>query len=146
VVVTRTFSKMYGLAALRVGYGVAQPAVIDILNRVREPFNVNALAQGAAVAALQDRAYYARIADDIEAQRRFLYRALTALGVEYVESFTNFILVRTGSDGTKTAQALLKKGVIVRDMSAWGLKGYIRVSLGTSAENKRFIKTLGAIL
>ncbi len=146
VVVTRTFSKMYGLAALRVGYGVAQPAVIDILNRVREPFNVNALAQSAAVAALQDRAYYTRIADDIEVQRRFLYRALTGMGVEYVESFTNFILVRPGTDGTKAAQALLKKGVIVRDMSAWGLKGYIRVSLGTSAENKRFIKTLGAIL
>ena len=145
VVVTRTFSKMYGLAALRVGYGVARPEVVDIFNRVREPFNVNALAQSAAVAALQDRAHYAAIADDIEAQRRFLYRALTGMGVQYVESFTNFILVRV-RDGAAAARALLKKGVIVRDMSAWALKGYIRVSLGTSLENKRFIKTLGAIL
>ncbi len=144
VIVTRTFSKMYGLAGLRVGYGIASPALIDILNRVREPFNVNSLAQAAAVAALKDRTYYTKIAGDIEVQRQFLYRALSSMGIEYVESFTNFILVRTGVDGT--AQALLNKGVIVRDMGAWGLKGYIRVSLGTAAENKRFIKTLGEVL
>ena len=144
MVVTRTFSKMYGLAGLRVGYGVAQPAIIDILNHVREPFNVNSVAQAAAVAAFTDRAYYAKIAKDIEVQRQYLYRALTAMGIEYEVSFTNFILVRTG--GQNTAQALLKKGVIVRDMAAWRLKGHIRVSLGTAAENKRFIQTLRKVL
>ena len=142
VVVTRTFSKMYGLAGLRVGYGIGRPQVIDILNRLREPFNVNSIAQAAAVAVLEDRTHYSKIARAMEAQRQYLYRSLAGLGVRYVESFTNFILLHVGGDSRKVANALLKKGVIIRDMSVWGLKGYIRVSIGTAAENRRFIKTL----
>ena len=142
----RTFSKMYGLAGLRVGYGVASREIIDILNRLREPFNVNSVAQAAAVAVLGDEAYYRRIAKDVHEQRQYLYRSFERMQVAFEESFTNFILVNVGGDSTEVARALLKKGVIIRDMAAWGLKGYIRVSIGNASENKRFIKSLGEIL
>jgi histidinol-phosphate aminotransferase len=146
VLVTRTFSKMYGLAGLRVGYGVASSEIIDTLNRLREPFNVNSIAQSAAIAALEDEAHYKKIAIDIEKQRQYLYSHLTAAGLKYIVSFTNFILVYVGGDSTNVAQGLLKKGVIIRDMNVWGLKGYIRVSIGTASENKRFIKSLVEVL
>lgn len=146
VLVTRTFSKMYGLAGLRIGYGIGRPEVIDIFNRLREPFNVNSLAQAAAVAALSDQSYYEKIAKDVQLQRQFLYQALDTLGIEHVRTFTNFILMKVGGDSSALALKLLKKGVIVRDMNVWGLNGYIRVSIGTAAENKRFIKTLGEVL
>ena len=93
VMVTRTFSKMYGLAGLRIGYGIARPEIIDILNRLREPFNVNSIAQAAAVAVLADQPYYKKIARDVEVERRYLYRSLTGLNVHYEESCTNFILI-----------------------------------------------------
>ncbi len=146
LIVTRTFSKMYGLAGLRVGYGVASPTIIDILNRLREPFNVNSLAQHAAVAALADKPYYRRIAADIKRQRQFLYRSLTGMGLRVEDSFTNFMLVKVDGDSTTVAKGLLKQGVIIRDMAAWGLKGYIRVSIGTGQENKFFIKALTKII
>ena len=146
LVIARTFSKMYGLAGLRVGYGIATPEIIDILNRLREPFNVNSIAQAAAVAALNDESFYRNIAKDVEVQRQYLYRSLKAMEISYEESFTNFILVHVGGDSTETAKTLLKKGVIIRDMAAWGLKGYIRVSIGSESENKRFIKSLGESL
>jgi len=143
---TRTFSKMYGLAGLRVGYGIANRKIIDILNRLREPFNVNSMAQAAAVAVLGDEAYYRHIAKIVEEQRQYLYRSFENMGIAFEESFTNFILVHVGADSSQVAASLLKKGVIIRDMAAWGLKGYIRVSIGSASENKRFIKTLGEIL
>ena len=142
VLLTRTFSKMYGLAGLRVGYGIGRPEVVDILNRLREPFNVNSMAQAAAVAALGDQAHYKQIAKDVRAQRHYLYRSLTGLGIKYIESFTNFILVRVGTNSSAVARALLEQGVIIRDMNAWGLQGYIRVSIGSASENKRFINAL----
>jgi len=143
---TRTFSKMYALAGLRVGYGVARREIIDILNRLREPFNVNSMAQAAAVAVLGDEAYYRKIAKQINEQKQFLYRSLESMDIAFEKSFTNFILVHVGRDSSQVAGALLKKGVIVRDMAAWGLKGYIRVTIGSASENKRFIKTLGEII
>ncbi len=146
VMTTRTFSKMYALAGLRVGYGVARREIIDILNRLREPFNVNSMAQAAAVAVLGDEAYYRNIAKDVNEQRQFLCRSLERMGIAFEESFTNFILVHVGGDGSLVAASLLKKGVIIRDMAAWGLKGYIRVTIGSASENKRFIKTLKEIL
>ncbi len=146
VMTTRTFSKIYGLAGLRIGYGVARREVIGVLDRLREPFNVNSLAQAAALAALEDGAYYRRIAKEVNEQRQFLYRSLENLGLAYEVSFTNFILVHVGGDSSRVAGALLKKGVIIRDMVAWGLKGYIRVSIGSPSENKRFIKTLGEVI
>lgn len=143
---TRTFSKMYGLAGLRVGYGIASREIISILNVLREPFNVNSLAQAAAVAVLGDEAYYRKIARDVNEQRQYLYRSLESMDIAYELSFTNFILVHVGGDSSQVAQGLLKKGVIIRDMAAWGLKGYIRVSIGSASENKRFIKTLAECL
>ena len=146
VMTTRTYSKMYGLAGLRVGYGIASREIIDILNRLREPFNVNSIAQAAAVAVLGDEAYYRKIAKEVEVQRQYLYHSLQTMEIAFEESFTNFILVQVGEDSTQVAGRLLKKGVIIRDMAVWGLKGYIRVSIGSASENKRFIKTLGEIL
>jgi len=146
VMIARTFSKMYGLAGLRIGYGIAHREIIDILNRLREPFNVNSMAQAAAVAVLGDEAYYRNIAKDVNEQRQYLYRCLQAMDIAFEESFTNFILIQVGGDSTQVAQALLKKGVIIRDMAAWGLKGYIRVSIGNASENQRFIKTLKEIV
>jgi len=143
---TRTFSKMYGLAGLRIGYGIASREIIDILNRLREPFNVNSIAQVAAVAVLSDEAYYRNIAKEVSEQRQYLYRSFQTMEIPFVESFTNFILVHVGVDSTQVASSLLKKGVIIRDMAAWGLKGYIRVSIGSASENKRFIKTLGEVI
>ncbi len=141
LITTRTFSKMYGLAGLRVGYGIASPAIIDILERLREPFNVNSIAQVAATAALSDQSYYKIIGREVENQRRYICRSLKGLGFKYEESCTNFILIRV-SHASKVAGALLKKGVIVRDMTGWGLSEYIRVSIGTASENKKFIKSL----
>jgi len=143
---TRTFSKMYGLAGLRIGYGIARREVIDILNRLREPFNVNSIAQAAAVAVLNDESYYRNIAKDVQEQRKYIYHALAGMNVRYELSFTNFILINVAKDSTEVTKALLKKGVIIRDMAAWGLKGYIRVSIGSLDENKRFIKTLREVL
>jgi histidinol-phosphate aminotransferase len=146
LMITRTFSKMYGLAGLRIGYGIARREIIDILNRLREPFNVNSIAQAAAVAVLSDESYYRNISRDVETQRQYLYRSFESMDIKYEVSFTNFILIHVGGDSSQVALALLKKGVIIRDMAAWGLKGYIRVSIGSASENKRFIKTLGEIL
>jgi len=146
VMTIRTFSKMYGLAGLRVGYGIANREIIDILNRLREPFNVNSMAQAAAVAVLGDEAYYRRIAKEVNEQRQYLYRSFENRGISYEISFTNFILVHVGGDSSQVARDLLKRGVIIRDMAVWGLKGYIRVSIGNASENKRFIKSLGEIL
>ena len=146
IIVTRTFSKMYGLAGLRVGYGVASEEIIDCLNRIREPFNVNSLAQAAALAALNDQAYYRSLARKIERQREVLYRGVCKLGLKYVESCTNFVLIDMRQDATGIAKALLGEGVIVRDMSVWGLKHFIRVTIGTEAENKRFLAALRKVL
>jgi len=146
VFVTRTFSKMYGLAGLRIGYGVANAELIDLLNRIREPFNVNSLAQVAAIAVLKDRTYYRGLARKIMVQRKFLYDSLKRMNLDFVKCYTNFILVKVDSKAADVAKGLMTKGVIVRDMSFWGLSKYIRVTIGTGTENKRFIKTLKEIL
>ena len=146
VIVTRTFSKMFGLAGLRIGYGIASAEMIDILNRIREPFNVNSLAQAAALACLKNLSYYKNIGKTVKQKRRYLYQNLERLGLSYVESYTNFVLFKTKEESQTVVRALLKKGVIVRDMTPWGLNEYVRVSIGTEEENKRFIKTLEGIL
>lgn len=146
LLVTRTFSKMYGLAGLRVGYGIASSEMIRWLERVREPFNVNSLAQVAASACLKDAAYYKNIAKIIQKQKEYLYQQLTKLSLDFVLSSTNFILINVKQDSQALYTRLLKKGVIVRDMNFWGLKNFIRVSIGTESENRIFIKTLREVL
>lgn len=146
ILITRTFSKMYGLAGLRVGYGIGNPELIDILNRLREPFNVNSVAQAAALACLKEQKYYRRLARQFAQQRQYLYRNFSKIGLDFKESVTNFILIDVRQDSSKICGRLLKKGIIVRDMKFWGLKNTIRVSIGTPQENKKLIATLEEIL
>jgi histidinol-phosphate aminotransferase len=145
LLVSRTFSKAYGLAGLRVGYGLAQPALTDLLNRVRQPFNVNSLAQAAAVAALADTDYLTRSYELNRAGMRSFTEAFAALGLPYVESQGNFVLVRVG-DGARVYQALLTRGVIVRPVGNYGLPEWLRVSIGLPEENAAFLAALPAAL
>jgi len=144
-IITRSFSKAYGLAGIRVGYGLSNPEIADYLNRVREPFNVNALAQAAALAALEDRSYLEKTRRLARNGRRDLYRAFDQLGLRYIPSQTNFILVNVGN-GKAIYEKLLRFGLLVRDMGAWKLDAFIRVTIGTPEENKRLIRVLKKIL
>ena len=143
--VSRTFSKSYGLAGLRVGYGIATKEIIDLINQVREPFNVNSIAQVAALACLKDQEYYDDILKKNEEQRQFLYKSLEETGLSCRKTYTNFILVDV-ADKKDIAQLLLEKGIIIRRMKAWGLDQYIRITIGTPEENKRCVKTIKDIL
>lgn len=145
IIISRTFSKMYGLAGLRIGYGIGHPDIIDILNRVREPFNVNSIAQAAALACLKDKKYYNNISKKIEEQRQYLYSKLDDMNLFYMKTVTNFIPIDVQVESKIVTEKLLAKGIIVRDMSFWGLGTFIRISIGTEKENKRFIKTLKKI-
>jgi histidinol-phosphate aminotransferase len=145
IITLRTFSKLYGLAALRIGYGVASRDVIALMQRVRQPFNVNAVAQWAALAALDDKEHARR---SLEANRQgleFLNLELTRLGLPYVPSHGNFVLVRVGN-GNEVFQRLLSQAVIVRPMGAYEFPEYVRVTVGTMEENRRFIEALGRII
>ncbi len=142
VIVTRSFSKAYGLAGLRIGYGAAQPSLIAAMDAVREPFNVNSLAQAAAAAALDDAAFLARTRQLVRDGRRYLAKELDRLKLRYVPSVTNFLLIELGPGAPDVARRLLSRGVIVRDLSAWQLPECLRVTIGTMAENRRFITTL----
>ena len=145
LIVSRTFSKAYGLAALRVGYGVMDPSVADLLNRVRQPFNVNSLAQAAAIAALADTAYVEESARVNREGMRQIEAGLARLGVAFVPSHGNFLLVNVG-DGARVYAALLRDGVIVRPVGNYGLPGFLRVTVGLPAENERFLTALGRAL
>jgi histidinol-phosphate aminotransferase len=141
LLVSRSFSKAYGLAGLRVGYGVAQGELTDLLNRVRQPFNCNSLAQVAAVAALADVAFVERSVAVNRTGMAQITAALDSLGVRYLPSFGNFVLVHVG-DGASVYQALLKRGVIVRPVANYGLPQWLRVTIGLPQENDRFITAL----
>ncbi|MDB5729001.1 MAG: histidinol-phosphate transaminase [Noviherbaspirillum sp.] len=145
LLVSRTMSKAYGLAGLRVGFAIAQPAVTDLLNRIRQPFNVNSLAQAAAIAALKDRAFLERSAKLNAEGYRQLTHAFDAMGLEYVPSHGNFVLVRVGNDdgaGARVNLALLKAGIIVRPVGNYGLPQWLRITIGLPEENTAFIDAL----
>jgi histidinol-phosphate aminotransferase len=145
LVVSRTFSKAYGLAGLRVGFAIAQPQLTDLMNRIRQPFNVNSLAQAAAVAALNDKAFLEQGAKNNAQGYRQLTAAFEAMGLEFVPSYGNFVLVKVGSDdgaGARVNLALLKQGVIVRPVGAYGLPQWLRISIGLPDENAKFIEAL----
>lgn len=146
LIVTRTFSKTYGLAGLRVGYGVTSKETADFLNRIREPFNVDSLAQAAALACLKDKGYYKGLMKKINEQKKYIYKSVKDLGLSCNKSVTNFILIDVKQDATKVVKKLLKKGIIVRNMGFWGMKNFIRVSIGTKEENKKIINALRKIL
>jgi histidinol-phosphate aminotransferase len=142
VIVSRSFSKVYGLAGLRIGYGISNPATIGYMERVRDPFNVNLLAQAGAFAALDDEAFLKKTLDHVQRQKKVLYKAFDSMGLKYVQSATNFILVDVKKDCKVVFDNLLKKGIIVRDMKAWGLDTSIRVTIGTKEENGIFLSAL----
>ncbi len=145
LVVTRTFSKIHGLAGLRVGYAVSSPAIADLLNRLRQPFNVNSLAQAGALAALADDAYLNESRALNAAGLATLEQAFQARELDYIPSAGNFITVRVG-DGDQVYQQLLQQGVIVRPISGYGLPEHLRVTVGTEAENSRFLAALDQVL
>ncbi|MDD4908558.1 MAG: histidinol-phosphate transaminase [Candidatus Omnitrophica bacterium] len=146
VIVLKTCSKSYGLAGLRLGYAIARPEFIAYMERVRPPFNVNILAQAAGVAALKDDKFLNQVREKTLVGKRYLYEQLDKMGVPYIPSVANFILVDTGKDCVTVFKGMLKRGVIVRDMKQYGLKNFIRVSVGTSKENQRFIKIFKEVL
>jgi histidinol-phosphate aminotransferase len=141
----RTFSKLYGLAGLRIGYGVARGEIVDLMQRVRQPFNVNAAAQWAALAALGDRDHVRRSLEANREGMEFLTKEIAALGLEQVPSCANFILLRVGN-GAQVFQQLLGRGVIVRPMAVYEFPEYVRVTVGTSEENRLFIEALKHII
>jgi histidinol-phosphate aminotransferase len=146
IIVSRSFSKAYGLAGLRVGYGVANPELVAYMERVRDPFNINLLAQVGALAALDDKAFLNKTLKFTAKEKEVLYKAFDRMELKYITSATNFILVDVKKDCKAVFNELLKRGIIVRDMKAWGLDTYIRVTVGTAEENKMFLKALKEIL
>jgi len=146
LIVTRTFSKAYGLAALRVGYGLSHPDVADLLNRVRQPFNVDSFAQAAALAALEDQEYLRRSVEINDQGMQQLVAGVQRLGLEYIPSAGNFLTIDLGRDAGPVDQALLRLGVVTRPVSNYGLPNHLRVSIGLEAENARFLDALGQVL
>ena len=145
VVVSRTFSKAHGLAGLRVGYGLAHPAVVDLMNRVRQPFNVSSVAQAAATAALADEAF---VEESRELNRRGIEQitaGLKRLALDYIPSHANFVSFRV-PDAPAVYDRLLRLGVIVRPIAAYGMPQFLRVSIGLPEENERFLAALGQAL
>jgi histidinol-phosphate aminotransferase len=142
VFVLRTFSKASSLAGLRVGYGIADPDAVALVHRIRQPFNVNSLAQVAALAALEDDTHIRECLRMNEAGRHYLYDEFTSLGLKYVPSRANFILVDVGRSAHDIYQRLLREGVIVRPMTSFGMETALRITVGTPEENRRLIKTM----
>jgi len=142
VIVMRTFSKMYGLAGLRIGYGIAHRDAIAWMNKVRQPFNCNALAQAAAIGALKDDIYVRETKQYTKEGKKYLYAEFERLGLEYIPSATNFILFNTGRKGKELFLAMQKHGVIIRPMDSYNLPTFLRVTIGQEEENKRFIDAL----
>jgi len=146
LLVSRTFSKAYGLAALRVGYAISSPVIADVLNRVRQPFNVNSLALAAACAALDDVDYLAASRRVNDAGMAQLEHGFRQLGLEWIPSRGNFIAVDFARDAAPINQALLREGVIVRPVAGYGMPTFLRVSIGTERENARFLDVLTQVL
>ena len=145
LLVCRTFSKAYGLAGLRIGFGLAHPAVADLMNRVRQPFNVSSIAQAAAIAALADHEFVQRSRMLNSRGMDLLTAGFQRLGLSWIPSRANFVAVRVGR-GAEVFQKLLRQGVIVRPIGSYGLPEYLRVSIGTEAENARFLTALEAVM
>jgi histidinol-phosphate aminotransferase len=146
LVVLRTFSKIYGLAGLRLGYGFASEAITESLNRVRQPFNVNSLAQVAGLAALDDDEFAEKSLALTKQGLAYLYGELDRLGLAYIPTQANFLIIKTPLGARETYERMLKQGVIIRAMDSYGLEDYIRVNVGLAEENSRFIHTLESII
>ena len=145
LVVTRTFSKIFGLAGLRLGYAIAAPEVIGHLEKVRQPFNLNAIAQAGALAALDDQEHLTRTKANNRDGLVYLESSLTALGLSFIPSHANFVLARVG-DGLSVFRALQRKGIITRPMGSYELPEWLRISVGIPEENRRCIHALAEVL
>lgn len=146
VVILRTFSKAFGLAGVRVGYGVASPEVTGYLHKIRQPFNVNSIAQAGAAAALDDSFFLWRTRLLVKSGRKYLYRIFHKLGLKALPSQANFVLVDTGRDADEVFKALLKQGLIVRSMKAYKLPTWIRITVGRRSQNAQFYRLLKSYL
>jgi len=142
IIVLRTFSKVYGLAGLRIGFAIAQEDIIRCMYQVRDPFPVHRLAQVAAIAALNDSNHIRNSIQLVYEGRRYFYLELERLGFEYVPSQANFIFIDFGIDSTKLARALLQEGIIIRPGKMWGYPTFARITIGRMEDNRRFIKAL----
>lgn len=146
LIVTRTFSKAYGLAGLRIGYAVSHPEIADLMNRVRQPFNVNAMSLAAALIAIDDTAHLAESVQTNTQGMKFLTQACSQLGLEYIPSAGNFLTVDVGRNAMPIYDALLSEGVIVRPIGVYGLPNHLRVTVGLPSENARFVDALQKVL
>lgn len=142
IVVTRTFSKAFGLAGARIGYGITTSEIAAYLNKVREPFNVNRFAQAAARAALKSDKFLNKVITYINKEKQFLYKELRKLGIVFIPSATNFILIDFKQETSGINKYLLENGVIIRELADWGLPNLFRVTVGLHKENKKFISCL----
>ena len=146
VVGVRTFSKVYGLAGFRVGYGIGRPAVIRALHKTKDPFNVSGPSLAAARGALEDEAFYRKTRETVHAGKQQLYTGLEERGLEYVPAEANFILVRLGPAASEQAARLMAEGVIVRPCGSFGLPEHIRVTVGTEEQNEKFLSALQTVM
>jgi len=146
VIVLRTFSKAYGLAGLRVGYAFAPERLVEQMEKVREPFNLNSLAQKAALAALDDVKHIRKTTENNRIGLSYVYEQLRNLNLDFILTQANFVSVKLGPDAGRICDRLMKEGVLVRNMESYNMSEYIRVSIGLPGENERFIKTLEKIL
>ncbi len=146
VIILRTFSKIYALAGLRIGYGIARPKIIEFLEQVREPFNVNSIAQVGAIASLRDSEQVAKAKKVNSEGRAYLCEEFDKMGLPYAPSQANFVLVNIKQDCVSAFKELLKRGVITRTGDIFGLPTYLRVTIGTMEQNKRFIEALKEVL
>jgi histidinol-phosphate aminotransferase len=145
LIVLRSFSKAYGLAGLRVGYALAAEPMIDYMERTRPPFNVNRLAQVAALAALDDQEHVRRSVEANRAAKEFFYRELTALGLPYIPTQTNFLAMDVGRPGAEISGRLLERGFITTALDGWGVPHHVRFSFGTAQENRAFVAALSKV-
>ena len=146
IVILRTFSKIHGLAGLRVGYGFAPAWLVDCIDRIRRPFHVSSVSQIAALAALADEEHVRKSQEINEAGKKYLYGAFTEMGLEYVPTSANFILLDVGRDCMELYDKMLNMGVIVRPMAAWGYNTKLRVTIGTQEQNEKLVATLMDLL
>ena len=146
IVLTRTFSKAYGLAGLRIGYGIMSKPLADYIKSARAPFTVNLLAEEAAIAVLEDKAFYETTMDVVLRGRKLFTEEIRKMGCEVLDSQANFIMFKPTRDAMEVFEELLKRGIIVRPLKSFGLGEYIRVNMGTDHENKVFLEKLEEVL
>lgn len=146
LIILRTFSKLYGLAGLRIGYGFSSKEIVDYINRIRQPFNSNLLAQTAALSALDDHEFVSDTLELVSNGLKYLYSKLDEIGLDYIPTEANFFLIKVPPGGKNIYNLMLKEGVIVRPMDSYGLEDYIRINVGLPEENERFINSLKKVL